>query len=469
MTETQLITHRYRLNLTRRQHAIMANILEQQRQLYNAALAERIGAYRASAQGWSTAPEARARRAPLGRVRSLRSTIDASGKTQRRPIPGGRLVVHGIMISNAEQARGLTQVRADDPAFADVPRRIQRWTLNAVEAAYKGMFNRVRKGGKFGHPRFRGFDYWKTFGLDSPRNMVFDGKRLRLTAKHSVGGLRIHKAHTMPAWHTVRTVTFSRRAGIWYVQVAFERPIKTPRTRPRAPIGIAVGSLVLAATSDSHFYGATRAQSAAWDAELRRASRAVSRCKTRSEGRRKRKLDLQRLHRRITNRRDALLEKTSAELVKHHDAIAVKALAAREPIHSSGRNVQARGIRRAYHDRAWGLLLKKIEWKCQREGRQFITVDHRRLSQDCSACGTTVYKLISQRLHICDTCDQRLDCDVNAARNILVRAGWGPGQHNAHHEHTYAYGVRAAGNTASGNAGPDHVEPSSISCPRKQG
>jgi hypothetical protein len=94
-----LLTYRHRLNPTRRQHAILGAILEQQRQLYNAALAERIDCYE---------------------------------KT-------------GRSISNAEQARSLTQIRADDPAFAAVPRRIQRWTINLVDHAFKGMFQRAQE------------------------------------------------------------------------------------------------------------------------------------------------------------------------------------------------------------------------------------------------------------------------------------------------------------------------------------
>jgi hypothetical protein len=35
-----LLTYRFRINLTRRQHVIMGDILDQQRQLYNGALEE---------------------------------------------------------------------------------------------------------------------------------------------------------------------------------------------------------------------------------------------------------------------------------------------------------------------------------------------------------------------------------------------------------------------------------------------
>ena len=66
---TMLLTYKYRLNPEKRQHLALERILEQQRQLYNAALEERIEAYR------------------------------RCGRT----------------ISEVDQSRSLTIIRADDP------------------------------------------------------------------------------------------------------------------------------------------------------------------------------------------------------------------------------------------------------------------------------------------------------------------------------------------------------------------
>ena len=86
---TMLLTHKYRLN----------PILEQQRQLYNAALEERILAW-------------------------------AKGRS----------------ITEYDQSRSLTQIRADDPSFAGVQRRIQRGTLKRLDLAYKAFFRRAKAG-----------------------------------------------------------------------------------------------------------------------------------------------------------------------------------------------------------------------------------------------------------------------------------------------------------------------------------
>lgn len=51
-------------------------------------------------------------------------------------------------------------------------------------------------------------------------------------------------------------------------------------------------------------------------------------------------------------------------------------------------------------------------------------------SQDCSGCGVKVPKALGERLHQCARCGLAIDRDLNAARNILRRAGVGPGLPN---------------------------------------
>src|SRR5688572_4488840 len=105
-----MLTYRYRVLPTKRQHRVLERILEGQRQLYNAALEERIGAYR---------------------NRGVRRTF-------------------------FDQCYGLTEWRQSDPEAAAVPANLQRWTLKRLDDAYQGFFARITKGGTPGYPRFRG-------------------------------------------------------------------------------------------------------------------------------------------------------------------------------------------------------------------------------------------------------------------------------------------------------------------------
>ena len=61
-------------------------------------------------------------------------------------------------------------------------------------------------------------------------------------------------------------------------------------------------------------------------------------------------------------------------------------------------------------------------YKAEKAGAQYLQVDPRHTSQDCSKCGHRVKKALSERIYECSNCGIVLDRDVNAARNILHRA-----------------------------------------------
>src|SRR5687768_9189794 len=96
-----LLTFRYRLLPSKRQHRALEALLESQRQLYNAALQERIDAYRK----------------------------------------------RGITRSYMDQTKALTEWRRSDPEGASYPLCLQRGTLQRLDRAYAGFFRRVSDGG----------------------------------------------------------------------------------------------------------------------------------------------------------------------------------------------------------------------------------------------------------------------------------------------------------------------------------
>ena len=93
-----ILTYHYRLLPTKRQHRALEAILESQRQLYNAALEERIDAYRKA----------------------------------------------HVTRSYFNQTKALTEWRRDDPEAAALPANLQRATLKRLDEAYRGFFRRVK-------------------------------------------------------------------------------------------------------------------------------------------------------------------------------------------------------------------------------------------------------------------------------------------------------------------------------------
>ncbi len=376
-----MLTYRVRTYPTRRQHAWLAECLDHTRDLYNAALAERIGCY------------------------------EKTGRT----------------ITLGEQGKALTFLR-QDAKYARFPRRLQKWTLNLVEAAYRAMFTRHNKGDKLGRPRFRGREFWKTVGWDSP--IEFSMRNRGLYRIKSLGGtLRLRPDRLLPPFESCKAITMTRAGSRWFANLTYEVADRAPCALPRCPVGIDIGLRTLAVTSDGAKFDVVRPYREA-EAELRQASRVLTRRRKGSKRRQKARERLRRLHARIQRRRAAELHALSARLVRHHDAVAVEDLNLQGLNRSGGSGRQGRGIRKSWRDRAPGLLLDQLEWKCQRDGRLFKRVDPRGTTIDCAACGAAVPKPLKQRQHICTACNDVRDRDENAALNIRNRAGWGPGGAN---------------------------------------
>jgi len=71
-----------------------------------------------------------------------------------------------------------------------------------------------------------------------------------------------------------------------------------------------------------------------------------------------------------------------------------------------------------------------LRYKAECAGKRLIEVDPYDTSQECSGCGMRVPKGLNDRHHECLHCGLAVDRDLNAARNILNRAGVGPGLRN---------------------------------------
>jgi putative transposase len=378
-----ILSYCYRLAPSKRQHRALEAILESQRQLYNAALEERIGAYRNA----------------------------------------------GITRTYVDQCKALTELRQSDPEAASVPLCVQRWTLKQLHEAYCGSFRRVEAGGKAGFPRFRGKGRFDSFGCREFRGIRFEKGRLRF--KGMPGGLRVHLHRPLPEGARIRSCVFRRDEKAWKVGFAIDVPAASPRAGARA-VGIDLGISTFAALSDGGFVPSLKAARRA-ERRLRLANRALARKARGSRGRRKARRALARCHAKTARIRLDYLHKAGARIVRDYDLVAVEKL----KVKGLARSALAKDI----HDASWANFISILKYKAACAGTRLIEVDPYDTSQDCSSCGMKVPKGLADRLHQCSDCGLVIDRDLNAARNILHRAGVGPGLRNV-----ADWGMRAGGN-----------------------
>jgi len=363
-----VLTYEYRLLPSKRQHAALESLLESQRLLYNAALEERIGAYR-----------------------------------------------RGISLSYFDQTRGLTQWRASDPDAAALPLAIQRATVKRLDEAYKGFLGRIAKGNpRAGFPRFRGKGWWDSFAFREFEGISFRGACLFF--RTMPGKLRVHVHRPIPGGARIRSCCFRRDAKGW--KVGFAIHIEAANLGPESRrVGVDLGINVFATLSDGRTIPSLRAARRA-QRRLRLAQRTLARKKPRSLARKNARRRLAQCRRQVACARKNHLHQAAAFLVRNYDLIVVERL----NLKALTRGMLARDV----HDAGWGKFLTFLHYKAERAGVRVVEVDPRNTSQICSGCGQMVLKKLGERWHECPQCGLSEDRDVNAARNVLARAGVGP-------------------------------------------
>lgn len=365
---TQLLTYKTRLLPSNGQHGKLRMALSHTRDLYNAALAERIDCYRKT-----------------GRGRSWQ-----------------------------DQCKGLTELRVD-PVWAIYPVSLQRWPLKQVDLAFAAFFRRAKaKSGRAGFPRFRGREWFKTFGFTEAKGWGVTGARLRMKG---IGSIRLHLHRSLPSVPIACKI--KREGRHWYALLTVEVPCAAEHPGPA--VGINMGIATLAALSTGELVANARPAKRA-EREMRRRQRQLARCRRGSNRRRKVKARLAALHGKIVRTRETHLHQVSASLTARFGIIAVEKL--------NIKGLAGGMLASEVHDVAWGRLMQMLRYKAVKAGAQVIEVDPNYTSQTCPECGIIKRKELSQRIHRCG-CGCVLDRDVAAARVILYRAGNGPRQPNA--------------------------------------
>jgi putative transposase len=229
------------------------------------------------------------------------------------------------------------------------------------------------------------------------------------------------------AWQgKVTSVTFSRKAGKWYVSLQCAVEVAEPVKRDSAWLGIDVGISQYATLSDGTHYEGVNAFKQN-QLKLARLQRSVARRVKGSNRRKKAVLRVARMHHRIANMRADRAHQVSSELVKNHGRIRIEDLrlvnmmkSAKGTLENPGTHVAAKsGLNRRLADQGLRIFRSFIEYKLSWSGGVLEAVDPRYTSQTCNACKHTAKESRpTQAKFVCIACGHTDHADVNAAKNI---------------------------------------------------
>jgi putative transposase len=219
-----------------------------------------------------------------------------------------------------------------------------------------------------------------------------------------------------PVKGDIKTMTFRRQAGRWFVVFVCDLPDTDCEPSANPSIGIDLGLKSFLVTSDGEvvkppkFY--RRAQK-----KLRRSQRAVSRKRKGGANRRKAVRTLARVHQHVGNQRKDWHHKIALSLVQRYGLIAHENL--------NVKGIAKTRLAKSTHDAGWSQFLSILKQKAESAAVLVVGVDPRNTTQACSCCGTiaAVRLKLSDRWYHCASCDFQADRDLNAAVNIRNRAG----------------------------------------------
>jgi putative transposase len=338
--------------------------LEHSRQLYNAALAERISCYQ----------------------------------------------ITGASLGYVEQSRHLTQARTL-PEVKSHLRAIQQDALERLDEAFEGFFRRIKNGEKPGFPRFKGKDRYHTFSqkYEKVRPCPIKGDKLRVPG---VGTCRVRLSR--PIEGRCKQLRITRRIDGWYALIVCEIPKPAPLPPTGQTVGVDVGISSFATLSTGGEIENPRHLKNALD-NLKRQQRRLSRKKKGSKRRAEQRIKVAKAHLKVARCRRDFHHKVSLDLVRRFDTITVEDLNIRGM-------VKNHHLAQAINDVAWGSFFTMTQTKAESAGRVFERVDPRYTSQICSNCGHRQKMPLAVRIYECAKCGFVIGRDHNSAITI-DRAG----------------------------------------------
>jgi len=322
-----------------------------------------------------------------------------------------------ITLRYGNQAAELKAVRAVDERLGGFSFSAEQQLLRRLDKAFAAFFRRFKeRSGKAGFPRFQAKSRF-----DSAEFRVGDGltirKRRRLGIVGIPGEIKVRWHRDIPDSAKPGAAALSRSAGRWFVCFQVEVPDCAPSVRQFAPVGIDLGLSSLVALSAGETV-ATPQHLAKSAKRLRRLQRMVARRRRNSQRQRKAKRFVARRHAKIGNQRRDFSHKLSRSLVGNFSHIAMEDL----NILGLARGMLAKSV----HNAAWAQLVQHVRYKAESAGVEAKLVDPRGTSQICPDCGTIKRKPLAMREHRCD-CGCVLDRDVAAAKVVLLKAEFRPG------------------------------------------
>jgi len=283
-------------------------------------------------------------------------------------------------------------------------------TLQRLDKSFRSFFNGLKKKIHVGFPRFKAENRFRSFCYpQSGFRVINDGTHIRLS---KIGEIKLR--YSRPTEGKIKTCIVVRDVDQWFVVLTCEQEQKKIINN-NPSIGIDVGINKLATLSNGTFIDNPRCLIKS-QKRLSKEQRILARRRKGSNRRGIQRIKVAKTYRKIGRQREDYLHKASTYLASNFGTIVF------ENLNVSGM-LKNHCLAKHISDASWNKLIQFTTYKAESAGGSVLKVDPKNTSQNCSGCGKKVSKTLADRIHLCPYCGLEMDRDLNAAKNILNRAG----------------------------------------------
>ena len=319
-----------------------------------------------------------------------------------------------------DQINELTQLRAELPWLADVPRNVCADVMVQMDLAWQRCFKGLAERPQY-KSKYRDFPNPK-----ETHNIQFEVGSDYINFP-KLGRIRavIHR----PIIGKQKTCMIVRDGDQWFACIAVEQEITDPVPREGPAVGIDRGIVNIVADSDGG-----KVPNPKFAEKLARHlayyQRAAARKQKGSKNSIKAKIKVARIKRKVRRQRDHFLHCLSKQYANSHGVVVMEDLEVQNMMRSAsgtvekpGKNVaQKRGLNRGIAGAGWGKLDQYLGYKMPPLGGRTEKVPAAYSSQTCAKCQhCSPLNRRSQSEFVCMMCGHTANADTNAAQVILSR------------------------------------------------
>ena len=328
-----------------------------------------------------------------------------------------------VSLNRFAQSRELPTLKTELPEFRDIGAQTLQEVLDRLDKSFKNFFRRVKAGSeKPGFPRFKARDRYNSYAI-LQHGYRLDSQTGRLEL-YKVGGMKIKQWKTFSPDTKIKRLTIKRSGRKWYAVFCCEMLDPKPLRISRKEIGLDMGLKSLVMDSNGVEWGSLT-ELKKRERKIRVLQQAVSGKKRGSQRRKKACRSLGAAHDKLRRYKTQELHKISKQIVRKNGVVGLEKLNIRAMLESDNTNLSKaslRGMKRNIQLAAWHQLQHQIIYKAEEAGRMVVLVNPRGTSQMCSRCGQVISKDLHDRIHKCWACGLNSLRDHNSAKEILRRA-----------------------------------------------